>query len=61
MTDKQTTESPHHANPETNARDSNPSGDVTLPDGLTRVVCECGRGIITNKPDDVDACRECRE
>ena len=32
--------------------------DVDLPGGLERV--ECGHGVVTNKPDDVDKCAGCR-
>lgn len=32
-----------------------------LPDGFDRVECvDCGRGVVTNKPDDVDRCGDCR-
>lgn len=40
---------------------ADPTDDVDLPGGLERIECvECGHGVVTNNPDDVDRCVGCR-
>jgi len=37
------------------------TAEADLPGGLERIECvECGHGVVTNKPDDVDKCAACR-